>query len=69
MYRVLQWVTALGDGVMYRVPQDDCARRGCDVQVVAGGQCAWSVCDVQSVTGGMALGEGVMYRVLKGVLC
>jgi hypothetical protein len=25
-------------------------------------------CDVQGVAGGTALGEGVMYRVLQGVL-
>ena len=51
MYRVLQWVTALGDFVMYRVVQGDCARRGCDVQVVAGDS---------------ALGVCVVYRVLLG---
>ena len=37
-----------------------CARRGCDVEGVAGGYCARRGCDVQSVAWDIALGEGVM---------
>ena len=37
-----------------------CARRGSDVQGVAGRYCARRGCDVQGVAGDIALGEGVI---------
>jgi len=53
---------------MYRVLKGYCARRGCDLQGIAGGTAFEEDVMYRELQGDTALGECVMYRVLLGLL-